>query len=289
MRILHIRNLANYAWRLAEGQRALGHYVEVWSVEDNGMNLYKFPYDRKMPIGPHWNFWMWQQRNILKSFDIVHVHGGIWRGGFVYAVIKMMGPKIFGHFHGSETRLSKGLYWRGVYEKEFVSTPDLLDYLPNAIWIPHPVEILPLPPKSNNDHPLFAFFGSTDKGEERIRAFAKEAGVDLRVYKWISNSEVRLRMQEADVVIDQFTGYGAYGTVAVEAMALGKPVVGTLERTRYPRECPIESPSPLMLRYLADHPAYREELGALGREYVLKYHDQKKVAREVLEHYASVS
>jgi len=288
MRILHIRNLANYAWRLAEGQRALGNYAEVWSAEDNGMNLYKFHYDRKMPIGPRWNLWMLKQLNVLKTFDVVHVHGGIWRGGVIYAIIKMTGPKIFGHFHGSETRLSKGLYWRGVYEKEFVSTPDLLEYLPQAIWIPHPIEIPLLPPKPKNDHPVFAFFGSTDKGEERIRAFAKEAGVDLRVYKRISNQEVQLRMQEADVVIDQFTGYGAYGTVAVEAMALGKPVVGTLHRPYYPRECPIQNPDAPTLRYLADHPMYREELGMSGREYVMKYHEQEKVAKEVLKHYASL-
>ena len=117
---------------------------------------------------------------------------------------------------------------------------------------------------------------------ERLQAEGLQ--VELILLEKVSNSEVRAKMESADICADQCINTG-YGLAAVEAMASGLPVIGNLEleaRTRIFRryafldECPIVSGPPEaiidVLRELVTNPQLRAALGDAGRRYVEKYH-----------------
>lgn len=98
----------------------------------------------------------------------------------------------------------------------------------------------------------------------------------------------------ADIVIDQIL-IGAHGVFALEAMALGKPVVCYIRedlRSSHPEELPIVSANPddiyEQLKVLVENPELRRELGLRGREYVVKHHDSIKIAQQLIELYESL-
>ena len=90
--------------------------------------------------------------------------------------------------------------------------------------------------------------------------------------------------RQADIVIDQLY-IGTYGVFALEAMALGKPVVTYLRpdlKEAFPKDLPIVSASEATLKEalasLLENPAELGRLGRLGRSYVERYHDYRKIA-----------
>jgi hypothetical protein len=107
--------------------------------------------------------------------------------------------------------------------------------------------------------------------------------VELEIVEKVTNDEIRLRMQTADIVAAQCL-YG-YAATELEAMSLAKPVLSNLENKCYYealrqqsflRFCPIVSVTPetlpVALRQLVLDPARRAALGAKGREYVQQFH-----------------
>jgi glycosyltransferase involved in cell wall biosynthesis len=113
--------------------------------------------------------------------------------------------------------------------------------------------------------------------------------VELELVEGLPNAEVRRIYRAADVVADQFL-IGAYALLAIEAMALGKPVLCYLNprfREAHPEwdECPIvpASPDTLVeeLRRLVLDPGLRESLGRRGPPYVRRYHSLESVGRDM--------
>lgn len=106
--------------------------------------------------------------------------------------------------------------------------------------------------------------------------------VALEVVEKVTNDEIRVRMQTADIVAAQCL-YG-YASTELEAMSLGKPVLsnlegydyGVLRQQSFLRFCPIVSVTPATLRttlrQLVLDPVWRAQLGAQGREYVQQFH-----------------
>jgi len=118
---------------------------------------------------------------------------------------------------------------------------------------------------------------------ERLQA--EGLPVELVVVEGLTNDEARAVFSRADIVADQFL-LGAYALFAIEAMALGKPVLCYLNdrfRPYHPEwdECPIVSADPDTLtdalRGLALDPVRRRELGARGPGYVRTYHSLEAV------------
>lgn len=112
--------------------------------------------------------------------------------------------------------------------------------------------------------------------------------VTLRLLENLSNAEVlHVMATESDIHIDQILMNG-YGLNAIEAMAIGLPVVGHLSETyadffsrfSFLKECPIQSANPetiyeLLVKLIRDDDL-RTELGLRGREYVARFHSYKK-------------
>src|SRR5262249_21940462 len=110
--------------------------------------------------------------------------------------------------------------------------------------------------------------------------------------------EARERYARADIVVDQLNA-GWHGVFALEAMALGKPVLAKLDpdtvkksAAGYGIEVPIvpatKDDLEDALRPLVEEPARRRELGAASRAYVEQVHDIDRIADRLLEIYAAL-
>jgi glycosyltransferase involved in cell wall biosynthesis len=101
-------------------------------------------------------------------------------------------------------------------------------------------------------------------------------------------------MSECDVYVDQLV-LGAHGFAAVEAMAFGKPVICYVNPEigkDYPADLPIVNANPdniaEQLEALIRNASLRREIGEKSRAYVEKYHDERKVAAELVQIYDEV-
>lgn len=108
-----------------------------------------------------------------------------------------------------------------------------------------------------------------------------------------AHTEALEKLRNADILVDQ-TGNDFYGTVATEAMAMGRVVLtGTAEEAlaQYGTAAPIVPISPLnlteKLRTTIQDLQLREELSRQGPKYVERYHSHIVVARESLRAYES--
>lgn len=117
---------------------------------------------------------------------------------------------------------------------------------------------------------------------------------DFTLLSGVTRSEALQMMSRCDIYIDQLI-LGAHGAAAVEAMAFGKPVVCYInpETERdYPPELPIVNANPdnieEKLEILIRDSILRRETGEKSRAYVEKYHDDQKIARELVEIYREV-
>jgi glycosyltransferase involved in cell wall biosynthesis len=113
--------------------------------------------------------------------------------------------------------------------------------------------------------------------------------VELDVVEGVPLSEARRRYERADVIAADFL-VGGYANFAVEAMALGKPVLSYL-RPRTARfhpewsECPVVSANPDTLvdelRTLVTDAELRSRLGERGPAYVREYHSLPAVGAQL--------
>ena len=122
--------------------------------------------------------------------------------------------------------------------------------------------------------------------------------IDLDLIEGVPNREARLRYAAADVVIDQLR-IGWYGMLAIESMALAKPVVVHLDdqaaaetEEAFGLELPLMRATETTLEdVLAGLVEARESLPELGRRsrtYVERVHAHTTVARRVLDIYERV-
>jgi glycosyltransferase involved in cell wall biosynthesis len=132
----------------------------------------------------------------------------------------------------------------------------------------------------------------TDLLVEACEALRREGRKDfeLVIYERRANREVLEAMRDADIVADQFV-LGTYAFFAIEAMALGKPVMCYLRPDLYEfyrhyswgKECPVVDTPPdqikeLIIRLLDDDEE-RARLGRAGREFVERYHSLDGMGR----------
>ena len=169
----------------------------------------------------------------------------------------------------------------------FVSTPDLLDDLPNGIWLPVVVDRTQweteFVAKAGKLKVLYAPSKSWIKGgpkvDEVLQSMSERGLIDYLRITSVPADDMPTFVKSADIVIDQFA-LGAYGAMAVQAMAAGKVVIGHVApwvRERIPSEVPIvestvDQIEEVVLRLASDEAA-REEIGIQGKQFVTKFHD----------------
>jgi glycosyltransferase involved in cell wall biosynthesis len=134
------------------------------------------------------------------------------------------------------------------------------------------------------------------KGTEHVVAACAGLPVELDLVEGVPHDEARRRYERADIVVDQLNA-GWHGIFALEAMALGKPVVCHLkpdvveqaERaygTRVPIVPATADTLVETLRPLVADAELRRRIGAESRAYVERVHDIDVIADRLLDLYA---
>ena len=183
----------------------------------------------------------------------------------------------------------------------YVSTPDLLDYVPDAAWCPVIVEVDAWrsdAPVLEHEKPVVAHAPSKSamKGSELIdpimERLAERGLITYRRVEGIDPADMPAVYRDADIVLDQFR-IGSYGVAACEAMAAGRVVVGHIAQHVRDRvaadtglDLPIVDATPdtieqVVLDLIAD-PERARAVAARGPAFVEKVHDGRWSA-EALE------
>ena len=241
---------------------------------------------------------------LLPRTDVFHFYFGLTlvprRAQF--PILRATRRKSVFHFLGSDIRgkSPEELAYAQRADARVVGSYDAIRWVPDAEVIPPGVDLSklqPVPPP-RDDQPVFVHAPSSRarKGTEHFVRACEELGVDLEIVEGLHHDEARRRYERADVVLDQLNA-GWYGMLAIEAMALGKPVVTYLhdEATNRTEEA-FETRIPIVsadkqnlvetLRPLAESAAERRRIGAESRAYVERVHDLERVADRLLALYA---
>jgi glycosyltransferase involved in cell wall biosynthesis len=129
---------------------------------------------------------------------------------------------------------------------------------------------------------------------EAVRELKAKYDFEFTLVENTQRGEALKIMSECDVYVDQLV-LGAHGFAAVEAMAFGKPVICYVNPEigkDYPADLPIVNANPdniaEQLEALIRNASLRREIGEKSRAYVEKYHDERKVAAELVQIYDEV-
>jgi glycosyltransferase involved in cell wall biosynthesis len=241
---------------------------------------------------------------LLPRTDVFHFHFGLTLvpKRLQFPLLRAARKKSVMHYLGSDIRgkTPEQLAFGKRADAEIVGSYDAIRWVPEAEVIPPGVDlsrIEPAPP-SDRERPLIVHAPSSRrrKGTEHVLAAVEGLDADLELVEGLHHDEAFERYRAADIVVDQLNA-GWYGLFAIEAMALGKPVVTFLheEAVRRTEEAfgtrvPIVSATAETLREalrpLVADAARRRDLGAASRAYVERVHDLERVTDRLLDLYA---
>jgi glycosyltransferase involved in cell wall biosynthesis len=329
LRVLHApAEIAGQAATLARALRGLG--VDAHSLAYNqGFPQYQtdesLGYDTKPLLQRYAGYARTLARN-LGRWDVYHFHFGrtlIPPRNLDLPLYKAMGRTVVFHYHGCDVRNRAHMIAtharatctecapfcipklqarilesaRHHVDAELVSTPDLLESVPNARHLPVATDLEALPFAPPRGAPKLVVHAPTNrliKGTRHVAAAFEKLerrfpGVRFVIAERLPWRELMRLMADADVIVDQlFMGW--YGMVAVEAMAMGKPVLCSIRPDFEPRlrDCPIvrvtiEDLEQRLAEALTG--ADRETLGTQGRAYVEREHAAPIVATQLLALY----
>jgi glycosyltransferase involved in cell wall biosynthesis len=241
---------------------------------------------------------------LLPRTDVFHIYFGLSPipKSVLFPVLRVTGRRSVFHYLGSDIRGKppRELAYGRRAGAQIVGSYDAIRWVPEAEVVPPGIDLgayRPVPP-SDRPRPLVVHAPSSRarKGTDHVVAACRELGVELDVVENLPHREARRRYEFADIVVDQLNA-GWYGLFAIEAMALGKPVLAFLheEAVRRTEEAfgvrvPIvpatkETLAERLGRLVAS-PEERRRLGAAGRAYVERVHDIENVADRLLAIYS---
>lgn len=241
---------------------------------------------------------------LLPRTDVFHFHFGLTLvpQSLQFPILRAARKKSVLHYLGSDIRgkTPEQLAYGRKADAQVIGSYDAVRWVREAEVIPPGVDLAriePAPP-SDRARPLIVHAPSSRrrKGTEHVLAAVEGLDADLELVEGLHHDEALERYRAADVVVDQLNA-GWYGLFAIEAMALGKPVVTFLrdEPVRLTEQAfgtrvPIVSASADTLREalrpLVADAARRRELGAASRAYVERVHDLERVTDRLLDLYA---
>jgi glycosyltransferase involved in cell wall biosynthesis len=244
---------------------------------------------------------------LLPRADVFHFYFGLTLvpKSLQFPILRATGRKSVFHFLGTDIRgkSPQELAYGRRAGAQVVGSYAAARWVPDAEVIPPGIDLSAYRPVPPSDHArpvvLHAPSSRRRKGTEHVVAAAQGLDAELRIVEGLHHDEARRRYEEADVVVDQLNS-GWYGLLAIEAMALGKPVVGRIDqeaarRTEEAFGVPVpivpatKETLPEVLRHLVADPAERRRLGEESRAYVERLHDLERVADRLLDLYARLS
>jgi glycosyltransferase involved in cell wall biosynthesis len=272
---------------------------------------------------------------VLANFDIFHFHyyTTILPDQRDLIFLRTMGKKVVFHLHGCDIRdprrvriahevsacaecsiqcltpqkLRLATTLAKYADAVIVSTPDLLEFVSNATYIPNPIDAEAwtalrgeLQAERSHQDIIVAHAPSSReiKGTKHIERAISELQseglpVSLRLLEGMPQAEMRRMCSDADIIVDQVL-IGWFGMFALEMMALGKPVIAYLREDlrHHQPDVPIVSSPPRQLaaaiRRLAKAPEERAALGDSGLAYVKTRHGLAEINARVMDIYRRV-
>jgi glycosyltransferase involved in cell wall biosynthesis len=241
---------------------------------------------------------------LLPRTDVFHFYFGLTLvpKSLQFPLLRMTRKKSVLHYLGSDIRgkSREELAWGRRAGAEVVGSYDAIRWVPHAEVIPPGIDLAayePAPP-ADRDRPVILHAPSSRrrKGTDHVIAAVAGLDADLELVEGLHHDEAARRYRAADVVVDQLNS-GWYGLFAIEAMALGKPVVGYIheEAARRTEEAfgvrvPIVHATRETLRErlaeLVADPGRRRALGEESRAYAERVHDIERVTDRLLDLYA---
>ncbi|MGQ0798267.1 MAG: glycosyltransferase family 4 protein [Methanobacteriota archaeon] len=262
-------------------------------------------------------------RKAVNRFDLFHFHSGftLLPKNLDPIALKALGKPMVMHFWGSDARLYKIAVAHNPWVRECLSERNdaakerrlrwLAKWIPVALvadaelreyvadrferteTIPQALDLRmysPRPPNPDERRPLVVHLPSNPvlKGSahvlEATNRLRRRLEFEFVLITGKLHSEALAVLERADIVVDQLL-LGAYGVLAVEGMALAKPVVCHLRDDlvhRYPERPPIVTATPKSfedtLEALLEDGERRQRLGLEGRRYAERNHDAHQIA-----------
>ncbi len=221
-----------------------------------------------------------------------------------FPLLRALGKRSVMHFLGSDIRGKppEELEWAKRAGARVVGSYDAARWVPDAHVIPPGIDvhaIAPAPP-SDRKRPIVLHAPSSRrrKGTEHVVTACRELDVELEIVEGLDHREAFERYRRADVIVDQLNA-GWYGVFAIEAMALGKPVVTFLHEEAVRRtEEAFGVPVPIVgatketlaevLRPLTESAGERRRVGAASRAYAEEVHGLERMTDRLLALYAEL-
>ncbi len=243
---------------------------------------------------------------LAQQTDVFHFYFGLTLlpKSVQFRLLRALGKRSVMHFLGSDIRGKSPaqLAWAQRAGARVVGSYDAIRWVPDAHVIPPGIDVRalePVPP-TDRERPvvLHAPSSRARKGTEHVVAACKELDVELEIVEGLDHREAFERYRRADVIVDQLNA-GWYGVFAIEAMALGKPVVTFLhdEAVRATEEAfgvevPIVNATKETLagalRPLVESAEERRRVGRASRAYAEEVHDLERMTDRLLGLYAGL-
>jgi len=308
MRVLHLNNPAQVATNLVHAQRSLGIESSLVVTSTKGWhsnfdhNLSDIDTNQvkgKLEVGK-------KLYDLIKECDILHYHGQAVSEGYRDLVMwsGIMNKPVILHHHGSEIRNKQyPKFASNLVKHRYVSTPDLLEFVPDAEWLPNPVNLENLKYSGPDvEGPLKILHAPTNRQIKNTEAVLsaisnlEEEGLDIQftIVEDSQHSELLEQISSHDLIIDWLNPeFGIYGVFSIESMALGRTVICSLTDSLYERyNLPVVSiqPSDLTSKIIEFYNDRKllVEVGKAGHDFVQKYHDPVESAKKVVKQYETI-
>ncbi len=128
---------------------------------------------------------------------------------------------------------------------------------------------------------------------DAVKKLKEKFDFEFSVIENMEHEQAMQQLAKANIVIDQLI-LGAFGTISLEGMALGKPTVCYLTKeleNKLPG-IPLVNASPdtiySVLETLLANPAMRNEIGIRSRKYVEEFHDADKISLQLKNIYEEI-
>lgn len=306
MRVVHAPvNTAGVPWANVEAQRRRG--VDARLVVFNRYRLHpEADWDLQRHGGlARQQLTQWRAlAQLLPRTDVFHFYFGLTLvpKALQLPILRATRKKSVMHFLGSDWRgkTPEQLAYAQRFDARIVGSFAALEAVPNAELVPPGLDLSPFTPvpPSDRERPLVVHAPSDRKrkGTDYVIAACEQLPVELDIVEGLHHEQARERYARADIVVDQLNA-GWHGIFALEAMALGKPVVTYLRpdlvekaSRAYGVDVPLVPATKQTLvdalRPLVESPARRREVGAASRAYVERVHDVDRIAERLLDIYA---
>ena len=294
VKIAHINNTSGLGTKISkEQEKKYNHQTKVFVFSDIVSKQFggeKYNYNSR--------FSKFKFFNEIKNFDVWHYHYpyGSLKSSLEKKKNKDNNKILIKHYHGSDLR--------GKFEDEqcFVSTPDLLKFAPNGIWIPIAIDVDEIlrydkRQKRNNEVKKIAHYPyykirktHGDNYSKTLNIIKNEYNCEIVEIINVKHNEAISLISECDIVIGKIMPeMGWFSTFELEGMLLGKPVIAYVSNELYEKYKPpiyitTKDTFEKDLVNLLEDEKTQKKLAVEGKTYVCNRHAVDKVV-DMIERY----